>query len=77
MTAQDKEATSLWVLWLSRNVRARHSLEVSYLPLLVPVRAGPRTGKEKGDFPKFHPEIRTDPHNSPSHGHPVTNVTLG
>lgn len=56
----------------SQNVRARHSLEVSHLPLSLPVRAGPRTGRDIGDFPKSHTEIRTDPHNFPSHGRPVT-----
>lgn len=50
------------VMLESQNVRARHSLEVSHLPLLVPVRAGPRTGREIGDFPKSHTEIRRDLH---------------
>lgn len=50
------------VMLESQNVRARHSLEVSHLPLLVPVREGPRTGREIGNFPKSHIEIRSDPH---------------
>lgn len=63
------------VMLESQNVRARHSLEVSHPPLSLPVRAGPRTGRDIGGFPKSHTEIRTDPHNPPSQDRPVT--TLG